>query len=158
LVRSEVGEWVVISEALSKICSALIATRHNSQAGCLFANNDSYDGELTRTLKEVDQKPFYGKNIGFQFCASMRPVVKFIVVSMACYYSFYFKTKPKFLRVMRFPVSFVKHHSLPKKRSEKVVKAYEGSTTKFCKVNKTQWYHLTKSAFGMIFPVVLVLE
>lgn len=134
LVLREICEWVVITEALSKIASALIATSQSGQAGCLYGNNESYDGELTRTLKQIDQRPFYGKKIGFQFCSSIRPVLKFIVVSMACYHSFYFKTNPKIFRLIRYPISFVKTHSLAKKRSERVIRAYDGSTTKFCKV------------------------
>jgi hypothetical protein len=132
---SEIAEWIVITETLSKIGSGLIATSQNSKNSCLYVHNESYEGEVTRTLKEVDQRPFYGKNIGFQFCESMKPILKMIVVTMACYFSFYFNTKPKIFRYMKYPISFIKTHSLPEKRSRKVIRAYRESTTKFCKVN-----------------------
>ena len=135
LFHSEISEWNLIVQVLSRICSALLATHQNSETGCLFSKNDSCDNELFRTLKEVDQKPFYGKNIGFQFVSSMRPILMFMVVSMACYFSFYFKTKPKMFRIMRYPISFVKHCLMSKKRAVKAVEAYQGSTTEFCKVS-----------------------
>lgn len=135
LFRSDFDEWNQIFVALSQICEALVEVHESNDGRSLYSDCSSYDSILTKTFNIINHKPFYGKNIGFQFCPSMRPIIKFIVLSMASYYSFYFKSKPKILRVLRFPISFSKYHLSPKKRAVKYLHASNNSTTEFCRVN-----------------------
>jgi hormone-sensitive lipase len=158
LFLSEISEWNEIFVGLSTICSALIEVHQSSKSSKnLFLECEQYESILTQTLRAINQKPFYGKNIGFQFCESMQPVVKFVVVSMACYFSFYFKDKSKVLKVLRFPISFSKHHTMAKKRAVKCIYAYNNATTEFCRV-KVTFFRYFCSDLKPSFPVVLVSE
>lgn len=134
---SQIHEWHQIFDALSHICLALIEVHHFNDDRNLFTECNVYDSILTRTLSIVDPKPFYGSNIGFQFCSSMRPIIKFVVLTMASYYSFYYKSKPKVFKVLRFPISFSKYHLYPRKRATKYLHASQNSTTEFCRVRKS---------------------
>lgn len=109
--------------------------QQNSTKLSLYTEAENSDNVLTRTGKIVNPKCFYGKNIAFQFCPSIRPVIKLLVVSMASYYNFYFDSHSKFVKVLRFQNSFAKYLFSPNKRAAKYVYASENSSIKFCKVN-----------------------
>lgn len=134
LFRSDFEEWTEIFEVLSQICEALVEVHRSNDGSNLYNDCSTYDNIISKLNSVINPKPFYGKNIGFQFTPSMRPIIKFIVLSMASYYSFYFKTKPKALKVLRFPISFSKYQLHPKKRAAKYLHASENSTTEFCRV------------------------
>lgn len=138
LFFSELYEWNQIIDTLSHLCEALVVVHAGDEGRCLYTDCDSYNNAITKCLPLIDPKPFYGENIGFQFSSSMRPVIKFIVLSMASYYSFYYKSKPKALKVLRFPISFSKYFLYPKKRAAKYLHASQNSTTEYCRVRICQ--------------------
>jgi hypothetical protein len=131
---SNLDEWNEIFKTLSQISEALIKVHNDNNERNLFLDCGTYDSIISQTFNLINKKPFYGENIGFQFRPSMRPIVKFIVLSMASYFSFYFKSKPKPLKILRFPISFSKYFLCPKKRAAKYLHASHNSTTEFCRV------------------------
>lgn len=100
----------------------------------LYTEVESHDNILTRTGKLVNPKCFYGENIAFQFCPSMRPIIKFVVISMASYFDFYYDSSWKFVKVLCFSNSFAKYLLRPNQRAAQYIHACENSSTKFCRV------------------------
>ncbi|CRL00605.1 CLUMA_CG013865, isoform A [Clunio marinus] len=149
---NDLSEWNDIFTALSQVCEALIEVHQKDDERSLYNHCDTFDSILTKTSQNINEKPFYGKNIGFQFVPSMRPIIKFIVVSMASYYSFYFKSKPKALKVLRFPISFSKYHLHPSKRAKKYLHASQNSTTEYCRsfwfLQEGKIFHTVPSAMA----------
>lgn len=135
LFHRELHDWNQIIDTLSHLCEALVEVHMGEEGRSLYTECDSYSNTLTKCLKFIDQKPFYGKNIGFSFSPSMRPVIKFIVLSMASYYNFYYDSTPKVLKVLQYPISFTKYHLSPEKRATKYLRASETSTTEYCRVS-----------------------
>lgn len=135
LVHREIDEWTLIFQNLSKILDALIELHQGNNDGNLLLDVEGYDSILTKTVNAVDEKAFYGKNVGFQFCGSIRPMIKFIVVVTASYFNFYFKDRSKPVRVIQFSNAFTKYLLFPNKRATKYTHACERSTTEFCRVS-----------------------
>lgn len=134
-IHREIDEWTIIFQNLVKILDALIELHRGKDDGNLFLDAEGYDSILTKTAKAVDKKAFYGKNIGFQFCASIRPMIKFIVVVTASYFNFYFKDRSKPVRVIQFSNAFTKYFLFANKRATKYAHACDRSTTEFCRVS-----------------------
>lgn len=135
-IHREVDEWTLIFENLSITCDALVELHRSKDDGNLFLDAGGYDSILTKTVKAVDEKAFYGRNIGFQFCASIRPTIKFIVTAMASYFNFYFNSdRSKPVRVIQFVNEFTKYFLCPKQRATKFHYACVNSTTEFCRVS-----------------------
>jgi hypothetical protein len=133
--RSEICEWTEITRNLSKICSALIEAHQNSDSpGNLILECAHIDNILSRTFKAIDQKPFYADNVGFYMCASIKPIVKFVVVTMASYFNFYYDGTHKFLRGLDYIKQNVKYLSRPKKRAERCIHVFSKSTPEFNRV------------------------
>lgn len=141
--RSEISEWSEIFYNLSTICSALIETHQNTTSkGNLILECVHIDNVLARTFKTIDQKPFYSKNVGFYLCASIKPIVKFIVVAMASYFNFYYDGTHKFLRGLDYIKQNVKYLSRPKKRGERCVHVFSKSTPEFNRVGQRIGYEI----------------
>lgn len=131
---SDINEWNEIFECLTIICNTLVELHRGSTQNSLYTEVESPDNILTKAEKRINQNCFYGEKIAFQFCPSMRPIIKFVVTSMASYYNFYFDKKPKAIKVLCFSNSFVNYLLRPKKRAAKYLYACENSSTKFCRV------------------------
>lgn len=93
-----------------------------------------YENILTRSFGTVKAKPFFAKNLGFQFCPSLKKVVKVICAGMTSYHNFYYKDQMLISKTFSFASSFVRQMLNPNKRAAKFVNACENSTTEFCRV------------------------
>lgn len=149
----EFDEWTQIFDNLGIICESLINVHECDDDRNLFVDSSGYDSILTQTVGAINPKAFYGETMGFQFCPSMRPILKVIVASMASYYSFFFKDNSKPAKMFNLPNSFLKYLINPNKRAAKYLHATENSTTEFCQV-KNRSFPL-KHVFSCFITVVL---
>src|SRR5690349_13516344 len=63
-----------------------------STDGILYSKEHAHDNLITQTVKVINQTCFYGRAIGFQYVDSLKPILRFLAVSMASFSEAYFST------------------------------------------------------------------
>lgn len=61
-----------------------------SEDGDLFPKEQRSVEEIFAPNENINQYCFYGRTFGFQFCESIRSVLKFIILSMAVFSEAYY--------------------------------------------------------------------
>lgn len=130
----QINEWQQIFYGLSQIFDALIQVHREKTNKTLFTYCTDLDTLLSGTGKSMNQKCFYGDNLGFQFCQSMHLIVKFLVVAMASYSNYFFSKSSLAVKIFNFQVAFTKYFYSSEERATKFLKTCKKSTTEFCRV------------------------
>lgn len=107
----------------------------NSENGNLYSNEWSHDNLITRGAKYINQICFYGRAIGFQYVESMRSILRFLAVSMACYSEAYFSSGLLFMKTTNY---FLKHPSYfldPEMCARRIINVSHNADVMFCKVS-----------------------
>jgi hormone-sensitive lipase len=133
-------------ESLYQICADLIKMHENSDRGNLYSKEYSHDNLITRSAKVTNQTCFYGRSVGFQFVDSMKSILKFLSVTLACFSEAYFSNGFKFMRTTNY---FLKHPSYfmdPEMCARRIINVSHNADVRFCKVNN----HVTLFALQFI--------
>lgn len=109
----------------------------NSTKGNLYSNEYSHDNLITRNAKVINQTCFYGRAIGFQYVDSMKPILRFLAVSMAGFSESYFSTGFKLLRSTSSLFTSSKYFLDPELCAHRIVNVSHNADIDFCKVNST---------------------
>lgn len=120
-------------ESLYQICADLIKMHRNSDGGNLYSKEYSHDNLITRSAKVTNQTCFYGRSVGFQFVDSMKNILKFLNVTLACFSEAYFTNGFKFMKTTNY---FLKHPSYfmdPEMCARRIINVSHNADVKFCK-------------------------
>jgi hypothetical protein len=131
----------------------------NSDVGNLYSKEYSHDNFITRSAKVTNLTCFYGRSVGFQFVDSIKSILKFLNVTLACFSEAYFSNGFKFMKTTNY---FLKHPSYfmdPEMCARRIVNVSYNADVRFCKVNTS--CDSSKCNFNLIlilFPFQVVLE
>lgn len=131
-------------EACSHALASMITSLHHlimlhewSEDGNLFPVRENTPEEILERAMSVNQFAFYGRCLGFQFCDSIKPILKFIAVLMASYSESYYSDNGTFIKATNSMFTGGKYLFDPEMRSRRIVNISQNSKVDFCKVRKT---------------------
>jgi hormone-sensitive lipase len=129
-------------EACNHLLAALITAFHQlihlhstSESGNLFPTREQSPSEVLERALTVNQFAFYGRCLGFQFYESIKPVLKFIAISMACYSESYYSNNGKFIKATNSMFTSGKYYFDPELRARRIVNLSQNASVDFCKVS-----------------------
>lgn len=111
----------------------------NSEDGNLYSKEYSHDNLITRNAKVINQVCFYGRAIGFQYCDSMKPILRFLAVSMSSFSESYYSTGFRLLRSTNSLFASSKYFLDPEHCAQRIVNISHNAEIDFCKVNRDLW-------------------
>lgn len=112
---------------------------------------DNFPEELMAKSNDIDQHPFYGRNVGFQFCASIRPIMRFVVLSMAIFSEAFYSHGSLFSKAKNSLTTTAKYILDPEERSKRVIQIFQYASVDFC---KSFWF-LAESELMKQVPLVV---
>lgn len=113
-----------------------LVTLHSwSEDGNLFPVQEHTPEEILERARTINQFAFYGRCLGFQFCESIKPVLKFIGISMASYSESYYSNNGRFIATTNSIFTSGKYLFDPELRSRRIVSLSENASVDFCKVS-----------------------
>ncbi|XP_072383528.1 hormone-sensitive lipase isoform X1 [Diabrotica undecimpunctata] len=104
-----------------------------SDRGSLFVNEDCPLGDLFSKYGEINQHCFYGRNLGFQYCDSIRNVLQFIALSMTLFSEVYYNQGSLISKATSSVVSTTKFITDPEQRARRIVNIAQNAEVDFCK-------------------------
>lgn len=109
--------------------------------GDLFPNINQTPHDIIQRADSINQYAFYGRCLGFQYCESIKPVLKFIAISMASFSEGYYSTNGKFIKATNSMFTSGKYLLDPELRARRIVNISQNSSVDFCKVSSlsTSW-------------------
>lgn len=105
-----------------------------SEDGNLYSKEYSHDNLITKNAKVINQVCFYGRAIGFQYCDSMKPILRFLAVNMASFSESYYSTGFNLMNNQLFTTS--KYFLDPEHCAQRIVNISHNADLEFCKVWK----------------------
>ena len=123
---------------LASLCTFLvhlIEQHKNSEKGDLFVKGDHKPADLLAMADCMNQYCFYGRNLGFQYCESIKPVMKFIAICMASFSESYYSNGSALIKATNSMFTSGKYLLDPEARSRRIVNISQNSSVDFCKVN-----------------------
>ncbi|KAG8212792.1 hypothetical protein J437_LFUL019762, partial [Ladona fulva] len=104
-----------------------------SAYGSLFPDESHSPNELLTKAENINQYCFYGRCLGFQFCASMRKVLTVISVAMASYSEIYYGEGSFLAKARNSLWTGGKYFMDPELRSRRIVNISQYASVDFCK-------------------------
>lgn len=119
--------------------------------GDLFPQeNVSPDDIWTRT-QDINQYCFYGRNLGFQFCDSMKYVLRFVGLSMVIYSEAYYHEGNMVSRATNSVMTTTKFLADPEERAKRIVNISKNASIEFL---KSFWFLSESELMGQLPSVV----
>ena len=116
-------------------CLHHLLTLHEwSEGGNLFPVQENSPEDILERARSVNQFAFYGRCLGFQFCDSIQPILKFIAILMASYSESYYSDNGTFIKATNSMFTGGKYLFDPEMRSRRIVDVSNNSSVDFCKV------------------------
>lgn len=106
-----------------------------SEDGNLFPKKEQSPEEILERAREINQFAFYGRCLGFQYCDSIKPVLKFIAILMASFSESYYSDNGKFVKTTNSMFNSGKYLFDPELRARRIVNISQHSSVDFCKVS-----------------------
>lgn len=107
----------------------------DSEYGDLYANDNSHENYISKAATVINQTCFYGRAIGFQYCDSIKPILKFINISMASFSEGYFSNSHKIFKTTTSILTSSKFFLDPELCAQRIVNVTHNSNINFCKVS-----------------------
>ncbi|CAG9859565.1 unnamed protein product [Phyllotreta striolata] len=104
-----------------------------SDPGDLFVRDDCPLHELLAKYGEINQHCFYGRNLGFQFCDSIKNLLQFISLSMALFSEVYYSQGSLLQKATNSAMSSAKFLTDPELRARRIVNLGQNAEVDFCK-------------------------
>ncbi|XP_058447335.1 hormone-sensitive lipase isoform X2 [Malaya genurostris] len=130
-----VKEVEAYNHLMASLCTCLKhcrTLRQWSKSGELFPISHSVE-ELLGRAEAINQFCFYGRCLGFQFCESMRPLLKFISIGMAGFSEGYYSEGGKISKATSLMYTSTKYMLDPELRARRIVNISQHSNVEFCK-------------------------
>lgn len=128
-------------EACNHMLAALITflnhlmTLHSwSENGNLFPVQEHSPEDILDRARTINQFAFYGRCLGFQYAESIRPVLKFIAISMTSFSESYYSNNGRFIKATNSVFNSGKYLLDPELRSRRIVNLSQNASVDFCKV------------------------
>ncbi|XP_045480729.1 hormone-sensitive lipase [Harmonia axyridis] len=104
-----------------------------SEEGNLFPSEERSPDELISYADSINRYCFYGRNVGFQYCDSLKNIMKFIVLSMAIFSEAYYSQGSFISKATNSFFSTTKFISDPELVAKRVVNISTKADVEFCK-------------------------
>ncbi|KAL3265402.1 hypothetical protein HHI36_009608 [Cryptolaemus montrouzieri] len=105
-----------------------------STEGSLFPMEDHSPDELLSYADDINQYCFYGRSMGFQYCESLRNILKFISLTMAIFSEAYYSRGTLiFSKATNSFVTTTKYITDPDLRAKRIVNISTNAGVDFCK-------------------------
>ncbi|XP_053692316.1 hormone-sensitive lipase isoform X2 [Sabethes cyaneus] len=130
-----VKEVEAYNHLMASLCTCLKhchTLRKWSKPGELFPEARSVE-ELLGKAETINQFCFYGRCLGFQFCESMRPLLKFISIGMAGFSEGYYSEGGRISKATSLMYTSTKYMLDPELRARRIVNISQNSNVDFCK-------------------------
>lgn len=117
------------------IFNHLLSFHSWSEDGNLFPTKKEHTpDEILQRVSGINQFAFYGRCMGFQYHDSIKPVLKFISISMAGYSESYFSKNSTLIKATNSMFTTGKYFLDPELRSRRIVNLSNNASIDFCKV------------------------
>lgn len=120
--------------ALNTLLNHLVLLHSWSDDGNLFPTKEQTPEKILDRARTVNQFAFYGRCLGFHFCDSVKPVLKFIAISMASFSESYYSDNGTFIKATNSMYNSGKYLLDPELRARRIVNISQNSSVDFCKV------------------------
>jgi hormone-sensitive lipase len=120
--------------AITTLFHQLLQFYASSEDGNLFPIEEHTPEEVLQRATAINQFAFYGRCLGFQFFESIKPVLKFIAVSMTSFSESYYSNNGTFIKATNSMFTGGKYFFDPELRSRRIVNISQNASVDFCKV------------------------
>ncbi|XP_053680279.1 hormone-sensitive lipase [Anopheles nili] len=103
------------------------------ESGALFPDESHSVEELFSRGGIINQYCFYGRCLGFQFCDSIKPLLKFISIGMAGFSEGYYSEGGRLSKATSLMYTSTKYMLDPELRARRIVNISQNSNVDFCK-------------------------
>ncbi|XP_053660538.1 hormone-sensitive lipase [Anopheles marshallii] len=103
------------------------------ESGDLFPDESRSVEELFAHGGIINQYCFYGRCLGFQFCDSIKPLLKFISIGMAGFSEGYYSEGGRISKATSLMYTSTKYMLDPELRARRIVNISQNSNVDFCK-------------------------
>uniref|UniRef100_A0A182QFL5 Hormone-sensitive lipase n=1 Tax=Anopheles farauti TaxID=69004 RepID=A0A182QFL5_9DIPT len=103
------------------------------ESGDLFPDESHSVEELFSRGGIINQYCFYGRCLGFQFCDSIKPLLKFISIGMAGFSEGYYSEGGRISKATSLMYTSTKYMLDPELRARRIVNISQNSNVDFCK-------------------------
>ncbi|XP_055606263.1 hormone-sensitive lipase [Uranotaenia lowii] len=148
---------------MASLCTCLKhchTLRQWTKPGQLFPDSRTVE-ELLGKADTINQFCFYGRCLGFQFCESMKPLLKFISIGMAGFSEGYYSEGGKISKATSLMYTSTKYMIDPELRARRIVNISQNSNIDFCKsfwfLAESQLMHSLPSFVGFKVKVSRVI-
>ncbi|KAK4886221.1 hypothetical protein RN001_002492 [Aquatica leii] len=118
-------------------------------------NNDLHfidiPDEILAKVKEINQYPFYGHNLGFQFCESLRPVLRFVCLSMVIFSEAFYSQGSILTKAKNSVTTTAKYLMDPEERAKRMINIFHYTNLDFL---KSFWF-LAESELMKQVPIMV---
>lgn len=155
-IYREIDVCAQMIESLLLIGEGLLEMHKIADERKLFARRCHHDNVITRAAKVINQECFYGRAMGFQvrlqsysyhssclffihfqYYESLRPSVKFVASSMACFSEFYFSNKNILSKTFDLFNMSRKYFTDPELCAQRVCDINENADVRFLSVSQS---------------------
>jgi hormone-sensitive lipase len=123
---------------LASLCTCIkhLITLHEwtRDSYSLFPHESHTVEDLLARAETINQYSFYGRCLGFQFCESMKPLLKFVSISMAGFSESYYSENGSFTKATSSMYASGKYFLDPELRARRIVNISQSASVDFCKV------------------------
>lgn len=128
--------------AMTTFFGHLLTLHSWSAGGNLFPVEEQTPESVLERARTVNQFAFYGRCLGFHFCNSIKPVMKFIAIAMASFSESYYSNNTNFVKATNSMFTSGKYLLDPELRSRRIVNISQNSSVDFCKVRLAKEFSL----------------
>lgn len=133
-----------------------------SENGNLFPVQEHSPEDILERSRTINQFAFYGRTLGFHYAESIKPIMKFIGISLASFSESYYSNNGTFIKATNSMFTSGKYLLDPELRSRRIVNISQNSSVDFCKVKNFAfrfayfWREIFTSLFHSFSVVILV--
>jgi hormone-sensitive lipase len=135
----EIDVCAQMIESLHTICVDLLKMHAISENGNLYSKEYSHDNLITKSVKTLNMTCFYGRAVGFQYEESLRPILRYIMVSLACFSESYFSNSYTITKMTNYFLKQPTYFMDPELCARRILNVSMNANVNFCRV-KSSWH------------------
>lgn len=130
----EVEACSLVLAAMITFFNHLLMLHSGSNNGNLFPVQEHLLEDVLERARTINQFAFYGRCLGFHYAESIKPIMKFIAITMASFSESYYSNNGTFIKATNSMFTSGKYLLDPELRSRRIVGLSQNSSVDFCKV------------------------
>ncbi|KAF5308879.1 hypothetical protein FQR65_LT00579 [Abscondita terminalis] len=107
--------------------------------------------EVLLKFQEINQYPFYGRHLGFQYCESLQPVLRFVCLSMVIFSEAFYSQGSLLSKARNSVTTTAKYLMDPEERAKRMINIFQYANLDFL---KSFWF-LAESELMKQVPLVV---